>query len=118
MSMSFSERLKKSRTERSLSQGELAKRVGVHYTQIGRYENKGAQPSADILAKLATALGVSVDFLMGGSLDDQAQDSLSDRELLRQFKRLEELPKEQKLIVKELIDAFLLKSELQQKLAH
>lgn len=116
--MSFSERLKKSRTDRAFSQGELAKRVGVHYTQIGRYENKGAQPSADILAKLASALGVSVDFLMGGSLEDQAQDTLSDRDLLRQFQRLEELPSEQKFIVKELIDAFLLKSELQQKLAH
>jgi transcriptional regulator with XRE-family HTH domain len=34
----------------------------VHYSQIGRYEEKRANPSADIMAKLANALSVSSDF--------------------------------------------------------
>jgi len=61
--MSFAARLKKARVDRGLSQTELAGMVGIHYTQVGRYENKGAQPSAEVLAN---ALGVLLDFLTNG----------------------------------------------------
>ncbi len=115
--MSFAGRLKIIRTQKGFSQSELGKRVGIHYTQVGRYENKGAQPTAEVLAKLAEALEVSADYLMNGTTDEQAETTISDKELLRQFKRLERLSEEQKYIVKELIDAFILKMELQQKLA-
>lgn len=116
--MSFAQRLKATRLQKALSQSELAEKAGVHYTQIGRYENKGAHPAADILSKLSNALDVSADYLMNGSLDEAAQDSISDKELLSQFKRLEALPNDRKKIVKELIEAFLFKTELQQKLSH
>ncbi|WP_414656042.1 helix-turn-helix domain-containing protein [Flavobacterium sp.] len=36
----------------------------MYYSQIGRYEEKGATPSANIIAKISNALGVSSDFLM------------------------------------------------------
>jgi transcriptional regulator with XRE-family HTH domain len=114
--MSLSERLKEARTKKGLSQSELAKKVKLHYTQIGRYENKGAQPSADILSKLADVLDVTTDFLMSGSQDDMAE-GISDKELMTQFKRIAKLPKERKAIVKELLDAFLLKNDLKEKLA-
>jgi transcriptional regulator with XRE-family HTH domain len=114
--MSFSERLKEARTKKGLSQSNLAKKVKLHYTQIGRYENKGAQPSADILSKLADALDVTTDYLMSGSQDDMAE-GISDKELMTQFKRIAKLPKEKKAIIKELLDAFLLKNDLREKLA-
>ena len=100
-----------------LSQSELEKQVGVHYTQIGRYESKGAQPSADVLSKLAAAPGLSADYLMSCSTDEQAAGALHDLELLRQFKKIEQLPSEKKAVVKELLDAFLLKYDIQQKFA-
>ncbi|HEY0655741.1 MAG TPA: helix-turn-helix transcriptional regulator [Chryseosolibacter sp.] len=114
--MSLSERLKEARTKKGLSQSDLAKKVKLHYTQIGRYENKGAQPSADILSKLADALDVTTDYLMSGSQDEMAE-GISDKELMTQFKRIAKLPKEKKAIVKELLDAFLLKNDLKEKLA-
>ncbi len=114
--MSFSERLKEARTKKGLSQSNLAKKVKLHYTQIGRYENKGAQPSADILSKLADALDVTTDYLMSGSQDDMAE-GIGDKELMTQFKRIAKLPKEKKAIIKELLDAFLLKNDLREKLA-
>ena len=86
--MSFSERLKKARLEKGFSKSDLAKEIGVHYSQIGRYEDKGAQPAADVLGKLANALEVSSDFLMNGSSDDMANSSLTDKELLNQFKAI------------------------------
>ncbi len=114
--MSFSERLKEARNKKGLSQSQLGQMVNLHYTQIGRYENKGAQPSADVLSKLANALDITTDFLMYGSREDMA-DGIGDKELISQFKKITQLPADQKKIVKELIDAFILKSELQQKLA-
>jgi transcriptional regulator with XRE-family HTH domain len=114
--MDFAQRLKQTRLEKGLSQTELGEKVGVHYTQIGRYE-KGSVPASDVLAKLAASLQVTTDFLMSGSLEDWAKEMITDRELLSQFKRLETMPTPNKEIVKELIEAFLLKTELQQKLA-
>lgn len=115
--MGFADRLKKIRLEKGFSKGELATEIGVHYSQIGRYENKGAQPSADVLSKIANTLGVSTDFLMNGLADDLANNSLSDKTLLNQFKTIEKLPEQEKNVVKIFLDAFITKKHIQQ-LAH
>lgn len=112
--MGFAQRLKKARTDKGLSQTELANIVGIHYTQIGRYENKGSQPSADVLSKLANALEVSSDFLTNGTSDDLADSSLTDKELLNQFKTIERLSETDKNVVKVLLDAFITKNKLKQ----
>ena len=112
--MNFGERLKKARIEKGLSKSDLAKSIGVHYSQIGRYEDKGAQPAADVLAKLANALEVSSDYLMNGSSDDLANSSLTDKELLNQFKAIEKLSDKDKGVVKVFLDAFITKNKLKQ----
>ena len=112
--MSFRERLKKARLNKGYSKSDLAKEIGVHYSQIGRYEDKGAQPSADVLSKLANALEVSSDYLMNGSSDDLASNTLTDKELLNQFKIIEKLPENDKNVVKVFLDAFITKGKLKQ----
>lgn len=116
-SMTFAERLKEVRLERGWSKKQLSEAAKVHHVQIGRYENKGAFPSADVLSKIANALGVSTEYLLNGSSDNLADNSLTDKELLNQFKTIEQFPEAKKQIVKELIDAFILKTSLQEKLA-
>ncbi len=110
--MSFAQRLKKARTDKGLSQTDLANQVGIHYTQIGRYETKGAQPSAEVLSKMANALEVSSDFLTNGTSDDLADSSLTDKELLNQFKQIEKMPEAKRSVVKEFLDAFITKDKL------
>jgi len=112
--MSFALRLKKARTDKGLSQTDLAKVVGIHYTQIGRYETKGAQPSADVLSKMANALEVSSDYLTNGTSDDLADSSLTDKELLNQFKMIEKMSEEKKSVVKIFLDAFITKDKIKQ----
>jgi len=112
--MGFNERLKKARLAKGLSKSDLAREIGVHYSQIGRYEEKGAQPSANVLGKLANALEVSSDFLMSGTSDDLANSSLTDKELLNQFKIIEKLPEQDKNVVKVFLDAFITKGKLKQ----
>ncbi|MDJ1466933.1 hypothetical protein [Xanthocytophaga flava] len=48
---------------------------------------------------------------MSNTNQESAQEMISDKELLSQFKRLEAIPNEPKKIVKEMIEAFLLKTE-------
>jgi len=116
--MSFSKRLKQTRLNKGLSKTNLAAMVGIHYSQIGRYEDKGSMPSADAIAKIANSLGVTTEFLLNGTKDNLADNTLADKDLLNQFKKLEGFPNDKKMIVKELIEAFILKTDLQKQLAH
>lgn len=43
----------------------LAERMGLHETTVGKWVLGRNQPSLDYLAKLARALGVSADWLLG-----------------------------------------------------
>lgn len=117
LDMDFKDRLKQARSNKGLSQSKLAGLVGVHVTNISRYERGENKPTSSVLSKLADALGVSADFLMSGSTNDVANASISDKELLDQFKRVEQLPEEKKILIKEFLDAFLIKADLQKKFA-
>lgn len=111
------ERLKQLRKEKKLSQQELAKLSNVHYTNIGRYERGDAKPSVEVLSRIANALEVSPDYVLNGTLEEKAAGTISDSELLVQFKRVEQLPDEKKRLVKEFLDAFLFKDGIQQQFA-
>jgi transcriptional regulator with XRE-family HTH domain len=61
-----------------LSQDELAEIVGVQPLQIGRWERAENKPNADQIVKLAEALSVSSDYLLGLS-DDPSSNIKYDR---------------------------------------
>ena len=63
-------------------------------------------------------LEVSPDWLMNGTLHDKAKETIEDEELLTQFWKFEKLPVEKKKIVKELLEAFISKADLQKQLAN
>jgi transcriptional regulator with XRE-family HTH domain len=109
-------RLKDARTNKSISQQDLAKLAKVHYTNIGRYERGDASPSADVLNRIASALEVNSDFLMNGTLENKATDSLKDERLLIQFKKIEQLPEGKKNLLIEFLDGFIFKSSMHQQL--
>ena len=111
--MGISERIRDLRTAKKLTQTDLAKIVGLTYIQIGRYETGKSAPSADVLNKMADALGTTTDYLMNGSDNDVVSAQLTDKELLNQFKEVEKLGQEDKHLVKTFIDAFLTKRKIQ-----
>ena len=53
---------------------------------------------------------------MNGTLQDKSADAIEDEKLLLQFRKIEKLPSDKKKIVKELIDAFIFKADLQKQL--
>jgi transcriptional regulator with XRE-family HTH domain len=81
--MSFEKILTELRKSKKLSQDQLAKKVGVHTNVLGRYERGEAKPSIDIAFKLADALEVSLDYLVGKS-DLQLDKDIADKVLMIQ----------------------------------
>ena len=75
-------RLKISRAAAGLSLRGLEAAIGNRVTAqaIGRYERGESMPSSGILIALADALGVSVDYLTGGSGDGAGGRRLQEKE--------------------------------------
>ena len=62
----FQDRLRTARTRlRGMSQAELGAAVNLPPTSIAHFEQGSLKPSFDNLRNIATALNVSVDYLMG-----------------------------------------------------
>lgn len=61
----FPERLRELRILAHISQAEMANEVGLSLQTYNRYETKNAQPSIDMLKRMALKLNVSVDVLVG-----------------------------------------------------
>ena len=72
MSMLFAETLKKIRTEKGLSQRELAERLYVARTSVNRWENGSRLPDASMLLRLSEALGVDINILFSAASEDDA----------------------------------------------
>lgn len=68
----FPERLRATRKKRDLSQGELAKRSGMQASAISHFETGTRKPSFDNLRRLADALDVTTDYLLGRVNDAKA----------------------------------------------
>ena len=88
--MGFSERIITLRKERKIAQGELASKVGIHPNILGRYERNETTPNIEMASKLADALGVSLDYLVGKT------DVELDQSILDKVISIQKLPEEDK----------------------
>jgi transcriptional regulator with XRE-family HTH domain len=61
----FSERLRKAREYRGLTQDDLAVRTGLQPSAVSHFETGGRKPSFDNLRLLADKLDVTTDYLLG-----------------------------------------------------
>jgi transcriptional regulator with XRE-family HTH domain len=105
--MTLGERIKQLRSEKGLSQSQLAEMIGISYPQMSRYEIKGVQPPADVLKKIADALDTTADYIISGSSDEKIKSSLKDAELIKQFKEMEQLPDEEKNVLLKIVSAYI-----------
>jgi len=94
------------RKKEGLTQSELAQKIDISHTQVTRYETKGVQPPADVLKKLADVFGTSIDYLVNGTADEKAQTALTDAELIKQFKEVEQLPETEKKTILTVLAAY------------
>ena len=64
MGVLFAETLKKLRTEKGLSQRELAERIYVTRSAVARWENGNRLPDAETLSRLSACLGTDLNTLL------------------------------------------------------
>ena len=74
----FLHRLREARQLRELNQGQLAQRSGLLTSAISHFETGARKPSFDNLKRLADALQVTTDYLLG-RVDDPVGLAGADR---------------------------------------
>ena len=79
--MTLGQNIANLRKAKKLSQNELGKQAKTSGDLIGRYERDEVKPSIDVAKKIANALGVSLDYLVGST------DLLLDKISLKGFKK-------------------------------
>ncbi|MBL0379309.1 MAG: helix-turn-helix transcriptional regulator [Desulfofustis sp. PB-SRB1] len=109
--MTIGEKLKRLRNEKGLSQLALERLSGVHCKLLSKYENGKVEPTADTLRKIAQALGVTSDYLIFDNAPLDGISQLKDLELLEKFKEVENMSVENRTMIKNMIDALLIKAK-------
>jgi transcriptional regulator with XRE-family HTH domain len=104
--MPFPDRLARLRKQRGLTQEALADLINITKTQVYRYESGSSQPTLEVIKRLAIALSVTTDQLIFEEDERQPDESLA---LL--MEGVARLDPDEKHILRELVEAILLKHE-------
>lgn len=82
-------KLKEIRKQKGITQKELATLTGLNKVNICRWENGNAKPDNETILKLAKALNVTTDYLLG--IDNQiAQNGELTNEELKELEKYKE----------------------------
>lgn len=104
-SSEFGRRLHALRTERGLTQIELAKAISSSQRAISYYETVADFPPASVIIDLAKALGVSTDQLLGVKNGRAPQESREIRRLRRQLQQVLGLPERDRRAIVRMINS-------------
>jgi transcriptional regulator with XRE-family HTH domain len=101
----FGERLVAAREEAGLSQRELAEKLGITQRSLSWWERETVALRPDQIAQLATALGVSADYLLGTNLAKKRGGGPTGR-ARRVFEAVSKLPRHQQQKIVDVVETF------------
>jgi transcriptional regulator with XRE-family HTH domain len=112
---SFGARLRRFRSARALTQGELGHKVGLSQRMMAYYEVQNGTPSAPLVTKFAKILGISVDELLGveatrsvaAAAAQEAPRTVAELRLWRKLRQIQDLPVRRRRAVIEVLDSVL-----------
>lgn len=96
------------RKQKDWSQSDLSNNSGVSREMIGKYERGIAIPSLEAAKKIADAFGVSLDYLVGEGIN-----ASFDKKTVKRLQDIERLTPKDKEHVFAMLDAFLIKCDIQ-----
>ena len=99
--MTFGEHIATLRKRKGLSQSDLGKAVGTSGDIIGKYERDEVKPSIEVASKIADALEVSLDFLLGKTTAEL------DKKTLKRLQDIQKLPEEERNVIYKVVDSLL-----------
>ena len=96
--MSFPERLSSLRKQLGFTQQQMADKIGMHVSQLKRYEGGASQPTIDVFRRIALALNVSADMLLF-----EPDERGPDERLKLQFEAVSKLDEKEREAVETMI---------------
>ena len=90
-----------------MSQGRLAGRAGLQASAVSHFETGGRKPSFDNLKRLADALEVTTDYLLGRTDDMEGTAAAADR----LYRHYAELPPEHREMADDFIQMLARKAQ-------
>lgn len=112
--MTLGERLQDLRKEKGWTQNALADELGVHRRQLSRYENDVLQPPKKQLRRLAEIFQITIEELLHQDAREKLTRLIPDPELLQQFQEAALLEEEDRMAVKRILAALIMKRKMQE----
>jgi transcriptional regulator with XRE-family HTH domain len=104
-SQTIGQRIAVLRTERGLSQADLAERIGISRQLVASYERERVRLYDEMVARFALALSVSADELLGL---DQASENIDAKHpslrVTRRLRELDQLPEQKRKAILKTLD--------------
>ena len=104
--MSIAARISTMRKQKGLTQQGLADALGLHVTQIKRYESGNSLPSLEALKKISQTFRVTTD-----SLVFEEDELTPDVNLALQFQAIAGMPETEQSVIKQLLEGMIIKYE-------
>ena len=104
--MTIAKRLTDLRKNKGLTQQALANALGLHVTQVKRYESGTSQPSLDAIKKISKTLRVTTDSLIFEK--DELEPTI---DFALQFKAIAAMPDEERRVIQQLLEGMIIKYE-------
>ena len=110
--MTLGQQITTLRKKKGISQADLGKRVETSGDIIGRYERDEVKPSIEVVIRMADALEVSLDFLVGKT------DMELDSSTINRIREVTALPDEDRKQVFMVVDALVRDFKAKKAYAH
>jgi transcriptional regulator with XRE-family HTH domain len=104
----FGMRLQEIRKRRGVSQGDLARQLGIHQSLISQYERGYLRLHGALIVRLARALQTTPDEILSVESNPDSGGTL-DRRFVRRLLKVNKLSRHQQKLLLGSIDAFLSK---------
>lgn len=104
---SIGRRIARIRKARGLTQAELAERIDTIQAMVSDYESDRRRLYAQVLVRIAQALSVSVDELLGTRAGKAGSGNAISLRLSRRMQKLDALPRTRQKFVLQTLDALL-----------
>ena len=103
------QRLARLRREKGFTQIELAKKVGIIQVLVSDYERDQLRLHAEMVIRVAKALEISADELLGIETS-KSNGTVKNRRILRRIRQIDQLSKRDQEALIRTVDAFLSKA--------
>jgi len=109
--VNLGEKIRSLRVEKGWSQSDLGNKANLTKMMVSRYETGSGTPPLEKLARIARVLGVTVDYLLYEDVPRHGPTPVEDVELYERCMQAQQMPDEDRAVVRRVIDALLASHE-------